>query len=246
MTKIQRKQRARRIVFRIFLLITILSIMITIIFKSDLFKIKDIQVIGNNKLAKEDIIDYSSLHKGENIFRIKSKIVERGIKRLPYIKEVQVKRKLPKTIIINIVEREEKALIKSISTYHVIDIDGYVLKQVESEDENLPALLGLNIDNVKLGISLFNDMETHELIDFLGESNKLKLLNKIRYIDLEELDDINIRLNNGIDIAFGTIDNVKYKLRLLNEILYDIEKRDIKCSKIIMNKGEHPIIITED
>ncbi len=65
-------------------------------------------------------------------------------------------------------------------------------------------------------------------------------------MDLELLDDIKIKLNNGIDIVFGNLDNVKYKLNLLNEILEHITENEIKCSKIIMNKGSHPIIVTDD
>lgn len=246
MTKIERQEKSKKIKFNILLLITILSVMVFIIFKSDLFIINDIEVVGNSKLLKEDIVEYSALPKGENIFRIKTRISRERIEQLPYIKEVEVKRKLPNTIIIDVVERKEIALIKTISTYQVIDIEGYILQQVESEDENLPTLLGLNIDNPQLGANLFEDMEIPNLQSFLEEAHRLYILNLIKDMDLQILDDINITLNDGIDIAFGTLDNVEYRLRLLNEILKDIEKKGIKIKKIVMNKGEHPIIIMED
>lgn len=245
-TKIEKRARIKTLILNIFLLITLLSIMVFIMFKSDMFKIQYIEVIGNGAMEKEDIIENSTLYKEENIFRIKTKIAEEKIKELPYIKEVKVKRKLPKTIIIDIVERKEKVLIKTISMYQVIDMEGYVLKHVESKDENLPTLLGLNINNARQGINLFDKLEMPTLVEFLQEGDRLGLLDNMRDIDLETLDNINITLNNGIDIAFGTLNNVKYKLRLLNEILEDLEKKNIKFSKIIMNKGDHPIIITED
>lgn len=220
--------------------------MVAIILKSDLFKIYEIEVVGNNKVDREDIIHYSALHKGENIFRIRPKVSKANIERLPYINEAKIKRKFPKTIIVDVTEREEKALIKTISMYHVIDIEGYLLKQVDAEDEKLPTLLGLQIENPKLGINVFEDIKIDNLMDFLLEGNRLQLLGIMKTIDLEELDNINISLNNGIDIDFGTMDNVKYKLRLLNEVLVDIEKKDTKANKILMNKGEHPIIIIDD
>ena len=55
-----------------------------------------------------------------------------------------------------------------------------------------------------------------------------------------------IELNNGVKVAFGTIDNVKYKLSFLFNILEDVEKRNINVKQILLNKGSNPIIVTDD
>lgn len=245
-TKIQRKERIRKMIFRLILFITVVLLMLGIILKSDYFKIDTIEVVGNKNLSKADIIDSSKISKKENIFKISKKIVKEEVEELPFVKEAKIKRKLPRTVIIDVIEREEKLLIKNISTYLVIDKEGYILKQVETNDENLPVLLGVKIDNIKLGENIFLNLKDDALIDLIEEGDKIFLLNSIKEMDLELLDDIKIKLNNGIDIVFGNLDNVKYKLNLLNEILEHITENEIKCSKIIMNKGSHPIIVTDD
>lgn len=245
-TKIERRQRIRNILLNIFLFITIASLIFVIMFKSDFFRINNIQVIGNIELNEEDIIKHSQISIGENIFRLSKKDVEKNLKKLSYIKDVEIKRNLPANILINISEREEKALIKSISTYQIIDIEGYILKQTDVSDDNLPIILGLNIYDVSIGDNLFNTIDDEYLIDFFKEGDRLDLLRRIESVDLEYRNNINILLKDGIDIAFGKLDNVEYRLRLLDEILRDIEEKEINVEKILMNRGEHPVIITED
>lgn len=244
--KIKRRQKVRNILLNIFLLLTISSLIFLIIFKSDFFKINNIQVLGNLELDKEDIVKYSQIYIGENIFRINRKNIEENLKKLPYVKEVKIRRILPQDILIDLVEREEKVLVKLISSYQVIDLEGYILKEVDKPDNKLPIILGLNIHGLGRGDNLFNSIDNEELIVFLEEADRLDLLSQIESIDLKSLNNIDILLKSGIDITFGKLDNVEYRLRLLYEVLKDIKEREVKVEKIIMDRGEHPIIITED
>lgn len=244
--KIKRRQKVRNILLNIFLLLTISSLIFLIIFKSDFFKINNIQVLGNLELDKEDIVKYSQIYIGENIFRINRKNIEENLKKLPYVKEVKIRRILPQDILIDLVEREEKVLVKLISSYQVIDLEGYILKEVDKPDNKLPIILGLNIHGLGRGDNLFNSIDNEELIVFLEEADRLDLLSQIESIDLKSLNNIDILLKSGIDITFGKLDNVEYRLRLLDEVLKDIKEREVKVEKIIMDRGEHPIIITED
>ncbi|HLR21025.1 MAG TPA: FtsQ-type POTRA domain-containing protein [Tissierellaceae bacterium] len=246
MTKIEKRQRKKKILLSIFLSITILSLISFIIIRSDVFKIRNIEVRGNIKLEEEDIIEHSTVNIGENIFRLRMKDIEERLEKLSYIKEIKVRRSLPATIIIDIVEKEEKALIKTISTYQIIDVDGYVLNQVDTSDGDLPVILGLNIYDVGINDNLFETISDEYVIDLFKEGDKLNLLEEIEFIDVESRNDVKILLKNGIDITFGNLDNVEYRLRLLNEILKDIKEKGINVKGINMNKGDHPVIITDD
>lgn len=245
-TRVELKLRRRKRFFRFILLMTILSISALFMLKSPFFNIDNYQVEGNYKLNKEDIINASSISKGENIFKINKSMSEKNISKLPYIKNIEIKRKLPRTILFNIEERVGVLQTRSISTMLLVDIEGFVLEQLLSVDENLPNITGFDLNNIVIGDNIFLESNKEEIIDFIVQSNEVKILKKSSKIDMTSLDKVNIELISGISVAFGTLDNVKYKLRILNEILNDIDDKQIPCKMIIMNKGDNPILVIDD
>ncbi|HZK33093.1 MAG TPA: FtsQ-type POTRA domain-containing protein [Tissierellaceae bacterium] len=245
MTRVQRKKRRRRIFLRIMLLVSLLFIIFILALKTEFFLIDNIKVMGNKKLIAKTIIDASNIEKKDNIFKISIKNSEKAIEELPYIKEVKIKRKLPKALIINVVERKGALQIKNISSYIILDKEGYILDIVSDKNNKFTELIGFHIENKVPGDNLFLDLEQFNA-NFIEEGENLNLLSQMEEINLLDDNNINILLLNGIDVAFGTIDNVKYKLSLLKEVLRDIEKKDLQCKMILMDRGENPIIVLED
>ncbi len=245
-TRVQLKRRRQRRFLRLVLFL-ILSILVAyFMLETTYFNIENFKVEGINKLEKEQIINSSNIIKGENIFKINKKLLKENVITLPYVKNIEIKRKLPNTIIFKIEERIGALQTRSISTMLLVDIEGYILEELDIVDENLPNITGFDLSNIILGDNIFIESNKNEVVDFIGLSNEAKLLNKSSKIDMSELDNINIQLINGISVAFGTLDNVKYKLSLLNEILIDIEEKQIPCKMIIMNKGDNPILVLDD
>lgn len=243
---IGKKHRRFRIILNSLLILTIIIILMVISLNSEFFNIDKINVQGNKKISKEKIIHTSLINLGENIFRISIEGAEENILELPYIKSVEISRSLPKGIDIHIVEREEKVLVKNISIYYVIDEEGYLLDQIDSNNESLPVVFGLKTDKIDLGDNIFLDLELEEFEDLIKEAENLRILSMIDKIIIESEEDVNISLYNGIDVAFGALDNVEYKLRLLDEILNHSDENNILINRIIMNRDEHPIIVIDD
>lgn len=245
-SRVEKKMKRRRMFFRLLLIIFLIFIMFVLALNTDIFIIDNIKVLGNNKISKDIIINASSINTGENIFKISTRTSKKTIENLPYVKEAEIKRKFPKGILIEIIERKEIVQIKEISSYGFIDIDGYILDIVDVQNNQLPLLLGFNIGNKKAGDNLFSQIEFEQKKEFISEGNSIKILQKMKEIDMVDNNNVNILLNNSIPVAFGTLDDVKYKLNLLNEILIDIEKKQIPCKMILMNKGENPIIVLNE
>ncbi|HEY8361509.1 MAG TPA: FtsQ-type POTRA domain-containing protein [Tissierellaceae bacterium] len=245
-SRVERKMRRKRVFFRILLLGVVISLFIILAFNADIFSIKEIDVMGNNKLSKDNIKLGSSISIGENIFKVSTRDGERNLKNLAYIKDVNIKRKLPNKILIEVAERKEVAQIKNISSYAIIDEEGFILDIKNDESENLPLINGLNIDDKKIGENINDTNSIKETFEFISVGHALGLLQKMKEIDMADNDNINITLNNGILIAFGSINNVKYKLNLLNEVIKDINNKGLSCKMILMNKGDNPIIVLNE
>lgn len=245
LTRVQRRKRMKS--FFTFVLLTILLFFIVIFsLKSSFFNIHDFLVKGNKKITVEEIIKTSMINKGDNIFKINKKNSIHSIEDIPYIKSVNIRRKFPKNIEIKIVERKPLLYIQKSSNFLVIDEEGFVLEKKDENKEEKPILMGLNIKNIELGENLFSIYGSNGIIEFVQETISLKLLNKFNRVDFKTKDNIVIELKDGVVVAFGEMDNIVYKLRLLDEVLKDSNSKNIKYTKIIMNKGVNPILVTED
>lgn len=246
LTRIEKKRKKKKFFFNFLILLIIGSFILLFSLKSSYFNIDKFQIEGNQKLTDDQIIKSSMINKGENIFRIDKKGGKSSIEKIPYIKSVDINRKLPNKVEIKIVERKAVLLIQKLSTFLAIDKEGLILEQIDENEEKLPVFIGLNVDNVDLRDNVFSTKLNNDIIELIQESLNLNLIDNFDKIDLKTKDNINIILKDEIFVAFGSLDNVKYKLRLLDEILKDTKDKNIEYKKIIMNKGENPILVTDD
>ncbi len=242
MSRVERKKRRRKT------FLTILSIFIVVVFmlNSQIFSVKTIKVEGNEKVASNKIALFSSIQKGENIFKFRTKDAESGIIELPYIKYAKIKRKLPSSLIISVEERKEQIKIKDEFSFLVLDKEGYILDNREDVDENLTELIGLNINDKDIGGNAFTGNEEKIKVDFLLELESSNMTKLFKKINIESYKMVNILTFNDIEVVFGSASNVKYKLGLLDEVLKDIEKKDLKAKMILMDKGDNPVLVLEE
>ena len=184
--------------------------------------------------------------RGENILKL-VKAREENLNKLPYKKESKVKRKLHKSLIIQVEEREEVAIVPYIGAFIYIDEEGNVLsikeKKVQGE---LPQIFGIELVDVIPGENLFDDEDRQAYREFIKLSKQRDLLKLMKCINFSDNNNIDIELIDGIKVAFGPLDNVKYKLSFLYQILKDLDKKEITAKQILLNKGENPIVVIDD
>ena len=136
-----KKKKLNKVVLTIVTIIVLLVIISIFALMAPIFNITSIEVQGNNKINKEEIISLSNLKKGDNIFRFNNSIIS-NIKENTYIETVEIKRNLPGTVIISVKERTVKYQINIINGYTYIDKNGYILEQSSTKSE-VPVIVGL-------------------------------------------------------------------------------------------------------
>lgn len=78
-----------------------------------LFNIENIEVRGNENIEQSEIIELSGIQKGDNMFRLSSKKIEkRVIGKNIRIEDIKLKRKLPNTVILDVTLSETKAITR--------------------------------------------------------------------------------------------------------------------------------------
>ena len=243
LTRVQRKKRRQKIFLRIVLLIAIISFIF--IFRSDFFIIDSINIDGNYIVSDEEIIAESRIYVGNHIFNYnKNEAIDR-IKNFSYIKDADIKRSLPKTVDILVEEREVFLQFSHLSSYILVDNEGCILEIKDDKVENIPLFIGFIIED-HMRENILEEEHIKNLEAFLSDEDTGEVVGRMIEVIYEDEQNTNINLNNGIGVAFGPLSDVKYKLTLLNDILTHIDENDISTQTILMNKGENPIIVTDD
>ena len=223
----KKKNRTSRKKYVILLMI-IGIIFLTIL--SPVFNIEYIEVHNNSLVSDEDIIKISGINKNINIFRTSMYRAEQNIMAIPYIEDVTVRRKLPNRIDIEVYERIPVGYIPFVmGSYILIDKKGYVLEVITEKADDLPLIMGIEYNNhFELGGMLqANDKEKFKIIvSTVSEIANNDLLNCVSYIDIHDINSIQLNVENRIQVNMGDGSQIRYKMGFLKEVLGKLSDND--------------------
>lgn len=157
---------------------------------SPLFNIRDIEVLGNEHVSKEEILSLSEIMADENIFKVQNRKVSKNIKQNAYINDVQIHKLLPNKMEIKVTEREPSYMLEYGNGYVYINNQGYML-EISSIKKDLPILLGITTlkEDYKDGNRL-NEEDLSKLgtvikvMDAAQTSGIAKLITKVDFSDV--------------------------------------------------------------
>ena len=184
------------------------------------FKIEDIQVKGNTIYSCDEIIKKSSIKKGNNLFLSSIKKGKRRIqKELPYIEKINISRKLPNMVIIEVEDAKTYYSIENEDKYVLINREGKIVDICEERKDCLQ-VNGVELEEVVVGEeAIFKDKTIEKNFkDLFNELKKWNISN-IKKIDFSDSANIMINYKNLIDINLGFYEDVGYKIRTAQEII---------------------------
>lgn len=249
--KIKRKKNRKfrrifRIFTRFFIFFTIIFLILFAIRHSSLFKVKDINISGIEKVKREEVLRKAKLGLADKFYNISKKDRINSIKSIPYVKDVKLTFNLGGKVNINIVERKPYYQIQK-KDYNLIDSDFRIIDTTKDKNSNLMDIYGLDIENLKVGDYILRDKDSQEKVMLLEKlrDSKFNLEGNIKSVSL--LDSISTFVTvDGIKVEFGSYNNIDYKLNMLKLILEDIKNTGKNVSLIEMEKSENPIVVEKD
>ncbi len=111
------------------------------------FSVKSIEIEGTKRLSRDDILAASGLSPGENLFSLDVEKAQRTLVQSPWIERARVTRRLPNNIVIEVHEREARAVFVVDGQSFLVDENGVPFKRVGVGDpHDLPYVTGISID----------------------------------------------------------------------------------------------------
>lgn len=218
------KHRRRRNLSLYYLLIFIICVLVLFILsRTVLFNINEYLVSGNERYSTDEILEAGNLKLGKNMYNLNLDNAEARIKdELIYIEEVELLRKLPDKLIVNITEATAYACCEyDNGRYCVISRGGRYLETEQLNVRNdLIVITGMELTGVALGEDFESKDENKELIilELLKTIDEL-CPDKITYIDITDRTNIKMGYQGRIDIEFGSSLDYEYKLRYIITII---------------------------
>ena len=239
---IKKKKAILKIVKVLTLIIVIIGVSIYVAL-SPLFNIKEINVTGNSKLSKEEIISLSELKTDENTFKESKKNIKNKVKANAYIENVKIRRKLPDKVEIIVVERVATYMIPFANSYIYINNQGYML-EITSQKAEMPAIVGISTPEEELheGQRLISEdlVKLGEVLQIMESANANELVDLITKIDISNRQDYILTLEKEKKaIHLGDVSNLSTKMAYVKKILNDEKgvEGEILVNTDLTNKG---------
>ena len=228
-------KKRRKLIFRITKIIILLGIIIGgIVFAlvSPIFNIQNITVTGNSKISSETIVSLSGLTIDQNIFNFRTSSVIEGIKQNAYIDTVEVKRKFPDEIELNVQERTATYALTYGNAYVYINNQGYIL-EITSKNNSYPIIKGYETptEEIQLGNRL-NENDLEKLNDVLRIMEAISsagddYIDDITQIDISDKTNYILTLSKEKKtIYLGDATKLSDKVLWINTFLKEEEKNE--------------------
>lgn len=227
----------------IFSLILIVVIVLYTSLNSGIFNSDNIEIEGNKYVESEYIIKALEVNNNKNIFRYNIKDMEEILLNNKYIDKVEIKRLLPNTLKVSIIEKEIVANLYNEEIYCYIDKEGNFIDEI---DEN-------NKDNEVITVHIdYNKTDSQE-IKFKNEENKKRLLYLLEYIkeegiykkidniDMTKPNSINMSTKEDINILLNSDEELKYNISRLAMILAELQNKKQKGGEIDLSTGKYAL-----
>jgi len=156
-----------KVIFYLILLLIFAWLIFYFFFRSNFFKIKDVEIEGSKTVSVEDLrqlID-KILEKNDNIWLFKIGEVEKEILRdHPDIEKVVFKRGLPSTIYVSLQERSPKILWQSGDNTYLVDNSGIAYEKSGPRTD-----LTKIIDKKEVAVKVGEKIITKDFVEFVNK-----------------------------------------------------------------------------
>jgi cell division protein FtsQ len=139
---------------------------------NEIFSVREIKVKGGEKVGGSEIVAMAGLSHGMSIWRVDPTEIESKVGSHPWVGRVLVRREFPRRVVIEVEERQAKA-IAALGKLYYVDRDGFIFKAVEEgERTDLPLLTGLKQDDLRTPTSFATRQRIQEALglnDLMGK-----------------------------------------------------------------------------
>ncbi len=237
--------KPRRFLLQVLLLCLVLIIAGYFFIQSSFFNVSSIEISDNHFLSAGEIRQLADIPAGINIFKVDDMQIKQNLMLHPMIKDVFIKRQLPDTLFINIVERQPAILVPSETGFLELDDNGVFLRRLSTiSNISLPVLTGVKVDgNVTPGQILANG----SLEKALAFIDQIPAQYRIMVMEIElKADQYFVYTSQGVQVRLGNQEDLAPKFIILDELIKTGQLEDRFIEYVDLTTVATPVIKYRD
>ena len=207
------------------------------------FRIRTIQVSGNDCYTREEIIAAAEVKEGDNLFLMnKYNAAERIRKALPYIETVQFRRMLPDGLSIVVTEcADPAAVVQDGKAYLLCDTGNIVDEVAASAARGRMQVKGLTLTGPAVGTQAQaaegQELTLERLLELMKALDSRGMTGNVSQLDMSDASQLTLRYLDRFDVYFPWDADYGYKLDYLMAV---VEKLEVNEKGIInmMQEGK--------
>ena len=207
------------------------------------FRIRTIQVSGNDRYTREEIIAAAEVKEGDNLFLMnKYNAAERIRKALPYIETVQFRRMLPDGLSIVVTEcADPAAVVQDGKAYLLCDTGNIVDEMAASAAKGRMQVKGLTLTGPAVGTQAQaaegQELTLERLLELMKALDSRGMTGNVSQLDMSDASQLTLRYLDRFDVYFPWDADYGYKLDYLMAV---VEKLEVNEKGIInmMQEGK--------
>lgn len=155
-----KRKRRRQIQLGVFIGVILLVLLVVLYMFTDISKVDKVEINGEKLVAKKDIEKALNIKSDSRIYNLPMSEMKSKIEKIEGIKNVEIKRRFPNDLIVNVKEYEAIGLIKNKKGYEPLLENGSTIKKLSTD---------LPID-----VPILNDFTSKKLNKIVPELKKVK------------------------------------------------------------------------
>ncbi|MDR3270658.1 MAG: FtsQ-type POTRA domain-containing protein [Peptococcaceae bacterium] len=189
--------------------------------RSGIFAVQNIIVQGNRQVSENEILRLAEYFKGKNLILADQEELRRKVMLQPLLSQVDLQKRLPDTLVIQVTERAAIALVLAPKGVIEVDKQGVFLRRLEGWPKtDFPVINGISVADTAGPGQIMDDQGLQLALRVLSEgpSDLTPLLAEL-YVD--PVQQLRVFLTSGVEVRLGDAQTAPAKLNALLELLQD-------------------------
>lgn len=236
----QVKAKRRKRFFVIAIILIAIFLISWLMYTSNFFDVREIQVKGNLNVTDEFVIEKSGIKRSDSLFSLPSAKIASRVKKINWVQHAAVIKNWPNAVTIDIIERKPVAFLKTDVGTFLIDKKAFVIINLgkPGKAQQLPKIDYQAKSRVKVGSYIKSKILDNALIAYGSLYSGLQ--KKVVSITAKSVDELYF-VADGVEIIYGKAEKMKIKNLVIKTLLKHKKEQIAAIDVRVPNK---PVIRT--